>query len=91
MIRTIAITLSASALLAAPATAGTTTINVAGKSPEQVAKAVWNAAQASCRKEAVFVSMVPAHRICVVNAYRAALARSGSAELAALANVTPKS
>lgn len=91
MNRTIALALTASALIASTATAGTTKLSVAGKTPEQVAQAVWSVAQVSCRKEGVMISMLQAHRACVVATYRAALSRSENPQLAALANTIPSS
>jgi hypothetical protein len=91
MIRTLALALTTSAMIAAPAVAGTATLNVAGKTPDQVAKAVWNAAQVTCRKEAVYVSVIEAHRACVVATYRSTMSRSSNPQLAALANTFPES
>jgi hypothetical protein len=91
MIRTLAFALATSALIAAPAAAGTAKLNIAGKTPEQVAKAVWTAAQTTCRKEALFISVIEAHRVCVVSTYRAAMSRSSNPQLVALANTFPES
>ena len=91
MIRTFAIALTTGALLAGSATAGTTRLNVTDKTPQQVAQAVWTAAQISCRKEGVMITMIQAHRACVVSTYRATMSRSTNPQLAALANTMPDS
>lgn len=85
MIRTIALALTAGALIAGPAAAETAKVNIAGKSPEQAAKAIWAAANKACRSQDLSMTVVPAHRACVVKAYRQALASSGNPTLAALA------
>lgn len=91
MLRTFAIALTASALFASSATAGTAKLDITGKTPQQVSKAVWQAAQATCRTEGVTISLIEAHRACVVSTYRTAMSRSASPKLAALANTLPDS
>lgn len=91
MIRTLAIALTAGALFAGSATAGTAKLNIAGKTPQQVSQAVWQAAQATCRTEGVMISLIQAHRACVVSTYRAVMSRSASPQVAALANKLPGS
>ncbi|MBL8769959.1 MAG: hypothetical protein JNK30_01140 [Phenylobacterium sp.] len=89
--RTVALAFAAAALLATPAAAETAKLNVAGKTPEQVAKAVWDVAQKTCRDREVMITMIEAHRACVVSTYRTTLANSGNAQLAALADTLPSS
>lgn len=91
MNRTIALALTVSALIASTATAGTTKLSVSGKTPEQVAQAVWSAAQVSCRKEGVMITMLQAHRACVVATYQTSMSRAQNPQLAALANTIPGS
>lgn len=91
MTRTLALALAASALIAGPAAADTTRINVAGKSPEQIAKDVWAAAQRSCLKREGAITMIEAHRACVTATYREALAKSGDSKVAAVASMRPES
>jgi|JI10StandDraft_1071094.scaffolds.fasta_scaffold1423070_1 hypothetical protein len=91
MIRTITIALTAAALLASPAAAGTTRLNIAGKTPQEVAQAVWAASQVTCRKEGVMITMIQAHRACVAATYRSTMSRSDNPQLAALANALPES
>jgi hypothetical protein len=89
MIRTLTLALAASALLSAPAVAGSVTVSAPNASPEQVSKAVWIAAQRACTKEAVQNTLIQAHRACVKSTYREAMLRTGDARLAALAVLPP--
>jgi uncharacterized protein YycO len=91
MMRVLALTAAASALLAAPALAETNALPVAGKAPEQISKEVWKAAHRACAKEAVMTTLIDAHRACVRNTYRTVMVRSGDPKLAALATQTPGS
>lgn len=83
--RMIALALTASALIAGPAAAETAKVNLAGKTPDQIAQAVWAAAHKACRSQDPAVTIVSAHRACVAKTYRQALASSGVPALAALA------
>jgi hypothetical protein len=91
MTRTLALALAASALIAGPAAAETAKVKVSGKTPEQIAEAVWTAAQRTCLKREGMITMIEAHRACVVSTYRNTLASSGQPRLVALADVVPAS
>lgn len=91
MMRTFALALAASALIAAPAAAGTAKVALDGKTPQEVSRAVWAAAQRACLKREVAITMIEAHRACVVATYKSTLANSGKPNLMALADTLPAS
>lgn len=91
MMRTFALALAASALIAAPAAAGTAKVALEGKTPQEVSRAVWAAAQRACLKREVAITMIEAHRACVVATYKTTLANSGKPHLMALADTLPAS
>lgn len=91
MMRTLALALAASALIAAPAAAGTAKVTLEGKTPQEVSRAVWAAAQRACLKREVAITMIEAHRACVVATYKSTLANSGKPNLMALADTLPAS
>ncbi|WP_430424628.1 hypothetical protein [Phenylobacterium sp.] len=91
MMRTLALALAASALIAAPAAAGTAKVTLEGKTPQEVSRAVWAAAHRACLKREIAITVMEAHRACVVATYKSTLANSGKPNLMALADTLPAS